>query len=257
MISQLLTEFRVWCSPHLCDNETSLGTHEADVVLAILVGVEPVKLVTLVESLVEALEANVLVGTEKEAVAGGGRSFESSKELPVFLAEPLFANELVGLFKSIEEELAVQVIAGVVSIPELLLVLGGEVTIHADEEVVLRTKHLRPAAEMCQCLIPGIVAENGSQGKKEARRLDALDVAHAILESSPKATTGDDRVGSRVSGDEVVDIVLKRCLGDVEGHVGGLLFGLLESSQEVVNLSGVSVMSDGLACKRSFVGGSW
>lgn len=46
-----------------------------------------------------------------------------------------------------------------------------------------------------------------------------------------------------MSGDEVVDIVLKRCLGDVEGQVGGLLFGLLESSQEMIDLSGVSVVA--------------
>lgn len=163
MISQELTEFRIWCSPHLGDNETGLGTHQADVVLAILVRVEPVQFVTLVESLVEALKANVFVGAEEEAVAGGGSSLEGSKELPVLLAEPLLTNELVGLFESIEEELAVQVIAGVVGIPELLLVLGGEVAIHADEEIVLGAKHLCPAAEMGQCLIPGVVAENGSQ----------------------------------------------------------------------------------------------
>jgi hypothetical protein len=91
------------------------------------------------------------------------------------------------MLEAVEEEFVVEFIAGVVGIPNFVLVSRKNVPVHSYEEEVVRSKGVCPELEMGQRLRPGIIAEYGAERKKETRCLDFSSIVHAITKGSPDA----------------------------------------------------------------------
>jgi hypothetical protein len=166
---ELLTKLRAGCLPDIDHAQSRLRAHEANVDLAILVGIEPVKLLSFLDDTVHLFKFDVFLGTEEESVSSCRFLLQLSKELPILLMEPLLACEAVGMLEPIQEELVVQVITRVIGIPNLVFVAWKSVTIHADEKEVVGSKSVRPKLEVGQRFGPRIVAEYRPEREEESR----------------------------------------------------------------------------------------
>lgn len=61
-------------------------------------------------------------------------SLQLSEELPVLFAKPIFAYQAVRVFEAVQKKPAIQVVPGMVRCPDLFLVTGEQMAIHADQE---------------------------------------------------------------------------------------------------------------------------
>lgn len=122
--------------------------HETDSVLPILVRVEPVDLLTFLDDTPHCSELDIALGAEEETVTGSRLLLELSQELPVLLTKPLLASKSIGVSKPVQEELVIKMIAAVVGSPDLVAIFGQNMSIHADQEQVIRAKDVGPALEM-------------------------------------------------------------------------------------------------------------
>jgi hypothetical protein len=144
------------------------------------------------------------------------------------------------MLEAVQEELVVELITGVVGIPNFVPVSRKNVPVHSYEEEVVRSKSVCPELEMGQRLRPGIIAEYGAERKEETRCLDFSSIVHAIAKGSPDACASHRGLMDWVLVLKIFDVVVQRRSRDIQGEVLGGEFGFIKGSEEVVDLACVA-----------------
>ncbi|PNY25593.1 hypothetical protein TCAP_04467 [Tolypocladium capitatum] len=214
--SPRLTEFRSVGLPDINDAQSCLGAHGLNVLQAMLVRVKPVELLALGDDTSQLSKLDIAPGSEEEPMACSRLLLELCLKIPILFAEPRLAGEPVGVVETVDEELPVQAVLGMVGCPYLIFVLGEQVAVHSDEQQVIRSHDLGPRPEMGQGFEERVIAEHRPQREEQAWGLDTLHIILTVLKSPPETGAFDVAVRGRLT-----DVGLERLLGNVQGQVLG------------------------------------
>lgn len=231
------THLRARHLPHLHNSQASQRAHGPDLHLIVLVGIEPLDLLAGGEHLPRSSELHVALRAEEEAVAALAL-VKLAAGLPVVGAQPLLAQQGVGVREAVCPELSVQIIVGVVRGPDLVMVLPDRVAVHAGEDEVLRPHEGGPLLQVRDGGGCGVVEEHRSEREEHARlgRVEVVDPVEAAEEVAPEAGAGD----IRVLRCELVEVRAQGLVRDVEREVGRLVAALLEDGKEPADLAEIT-----------------
>jgi hypothetical protein len=137
---------------------------------------------------------DVRQGLDCESVHGGISS-DHTGYLPVISAEPLVAENLVGIFQTVEDELVPAACFIVVRVPQIFFILAG---VHPQKHVILCPHRLSPWAQPLDRQINGVIPKHRSERENAHRLLELWEPGHAVVKCPPKAETSDVLVLRRV-----------------------------------------------------------
>lgn len=191
------TELGTRCCPRLDNGQATLAAHEANVSLAVLVRVKPVNFLTLGND-IAVVHGNILLGPDEESMPCRGLFFQFGHEVPVLLVKQLVFEQSVGILQAVDEELAEQLVTGMICVPDLISVVGNEMAVHANQQAILWPQSRGPSSKVTQSCRPRIIAQYRAEGQEQTRRQDLANVVQSVLKCTPKTATLDDGVGAGV-----------------------------------------------------------